>query len=347
MNNHRITAEISTKDRYFTTLPLVLTSLANQTLTPHELLLFDDGEQIDLRQIDTYQHIFSLLDQKKIDWQVIFGKREGQVKNHQEAINIAKHDWIFRVDDDCVLEPNVLEQLASNIDDDIGAIGPLVIDPREVKSLPFGLLSNKINDVTTLPNIQWFKHDKNKEIKEVEHLYSCFLFNKNAAKHGYCMNLSPVGHKEETIFTYEVHRAGWKLIVDPAATVWHFRASSGGIRTYQDENHWKHDDFIFAEKMKLWDKNLSDKKLIILNCGLGDHCVFASILPEIKEKYEEIIIGACYPEVFEDEKEIEIISIHEAELMCNGHVDSYNVYKWMTDHDHKTSMADAFKGMYL
>jgi len=342
--NHRITAEVSTKDRYFTTLPLTLTSIATQTLPPQELIIFDDGEHKDLREFDVYQHIFSLFDQKNINWQVVFGKREGQVKNHQEAINQAKNDWIFRVDDDCFLESNVLEQLASNIEEGIGAIGPLVIDPRDVKPLPMGLTTNKITDVTAAPNIQWFKHSGK---KVVEHLYSCFLFNKNASEHGYCMNLSPVGHREETIFTYEMHRNGWKLIVDAGAIVWHFRANVGGIRSYEDENHWKHDDFIFSEKMKIWNQEPSDKKLIILNCGLGDHCAFGCILPELKEKYESIVIGATYPEVFEDEENIEIISVHEAELLCNGHTDPYNVYKWMVDHDHKTSIVDAFRGMYL
>ncbi len=344
MSNPKITVEISTKDRYFTTLPMTLTSIINQTLLPKEILIFDDGEQIDLRGIDIYQYIFSLFDQKKIDWQVVFGKREGQTKNHQTALEIAKHDWIFRVDDDCILEPNVLEQLASNIEEGVGAIGPLVIDPKEVKQLPIGISYNKICDVTFAPNIQWFKHSGK---KTVEHLYSCFLFNKKSSEHGYCMSLSPVGHREETIFSNEIHRAGWKLIVDPAATVWHFRASTGGIRSYKDENYWKHDDFIFEQKMKSWNKNIKYKKLIILNCGLGDHCAFMSILPEIKEKYNDLIIGVCYPEVFEDEKDIEIKSINEAELICNGHLDKYNIYKWMADNDHKSSIVDAFKGMYL
>ena len=40
--NHTVTVEISTRNRYFTTLPLAIQSIINQTLKPNRLIIFDD-----------------------------------------------------------------------------------------------------------------------------------------------------------------------------------------------------------------------------------------------------------------------------------------------------------------
>jgi glycosyltransferase involved in cell wall biosynthesis len=225
----KITATISTRNRYFTTLPLCLISIANQTKAPDELIIFDDGEHRDLREEPTYQNIFSHLSKRKIDWHVEFGSGEGQVKNHQRAIEMAKHELIFRCDDDNVLEANVLETLFGELGSKTGAIAGLVLDPKS-DLRPNRLASSKMEDIFIGLNEQWFPHEK-PSIKSVDHLYSTFLFRKEAAGHGYEMGLSPKGFREETIFTYEMKRKGWGLLITPHCVTWHYQSPTGGIRS--------------------------------------------------------------------------------------------------------------------
>jgi len=249
--SNEITATIVTKNRYFDTLPLAIESVINQTLKPKKLILYDNGDKIDLRKLPIYQSLFSKLDQKGIQWEVIFIDEPGQIHGHQHAIKNVKTEWIWRLDDDEVAEPNVLETLMKNANNkEIGAIAGLVIDPKNVQTITSSNIeNNKINNVEL--NIQWFLH-KEKRTIEVEHLYSSFLFRTKAGKHGYCMELSPACHREETIFTYEMKRNGWKLLVDTNAITWHYRSEQGGIRSYNDSSFWENDEKIFKDKLKNW-----------------------------------------------------------------------------------------------
>jgi beta-1,4-mannosyl-glycoprotein beta-1,4-N-acetylglucosaminyltransferase len=343
--NNTVTAVISTKDRYFTTLPLVLTAIANQTIAPNVLRIFDDGEQMDLRQNPLYTNILRLLDQKNIKWFVHFGDKKGQVLNHQKSIIESDTEWIWRLDDDNVPEYDVLEKLLSVVDEKTGAVGGLVLDPKFTNSVKPDAASNKIEDIFTGLNIQWFKHEG---ISEVDHLYSSFIYRREAAKHGYCMELSPVGHREETIFTYEMKRNGWKLLVNPDAVTWHFRNSEGGIRSYPDQSLWQHDEAVFAKKINLWSIIPINRKIVILNNGLGDHLAFRHILPEMKNKYgvENILIACCFNEVFADDG-VALIPIQDAILYFNNNIIACDIYKMMWDMNWKGSLVDAFRRMYL
>jgi len=232
-----ITSVVSTKGRYFDSLPSALISVAMQTVTPKHLIIFDDNDTpIDLRTNSLYQNIFSMLSGKGISWEVVYGQKKGQVANHQKSIEMCKTEFIHRFDDDNVLESNVLEKLLSNVTSEVGAVGGLVLDPKMTMPLT-KLASNKIEDIYLGLNIQWSKGTKNLDgsllpAQVVHHLYSTFVFRKEAAKQigGYCMELSPKGHREETILTYSMHRAGWKILFDPNVITWHLRNATGGIR---------------------------------------------------------------------------------------------------------------------
>ena len=339
-----ITATISTKDRYFDTLPLCIESVINQTYKPKKLIIFDDGKQKDLRKEPLYQNILKHLDQNGIGWQFVFGEKKGQVLNHQKAIELSETEWIWRIDDDEIAEPDVLEKLIKNIKDGVGAIGGLVLDPKEeIKNLPENISHNKIEEVTSAPNIQWYQHDG---VKDVDHLYSSFIYRKEAATHGYCMELSPVGHREESIFTYEMKRGGWSILVDPNAVTWHYRSPQGGIRSYDDKKHWEHDEEIFRQKMEIWGKYLDKEKIIVLDSGMGDHIAFSNILPEILEKYPNAILSVCYPEVFSD-FDVRLISIKEANMILGKKVEEQNIYQWMTNCNWDKHIIEAYREMYL
>ncbi len=338
----KVTAVIPTKGRYFSTLPSAILSVINQTYPIYELILYDDGEHRDLRNDSIYQNLFNLLDVKCIKWEMIFSPGQGQVWSHNHSTTHSGGDWIWRLDDDNFAESNVLEILVSNIKDGVGAVGGLVLDPKESMPLPKDVSSNKIQTVFTSPNLQWFPQ---KGKKNVEHLYSTFLYRKEASSHGYCEDLSPAGHREETIFTYEMKRSGWDLIVDPRAITWHLREPSGGTRSHQDQSFWEHDEIIFSQKMIKWGIS-NDPFYIVLDCGMGDHIALLSVLPELKEKYDNIVIAACYPEIFENES-IKIISIEKAKKTLVSDLKEFNIYKKMTDWRWTKHICDAFRKMYL
>lgn len=337
-----VTAYISTKNRYYTTLPMAIAGVVGQTVKPKELILLDDGEQKDLRNDPVYQCLFKMLDEVGIGWCVIFGSKRGQVPNHQKMLNDAKCNLIWRIDDDNFPEANVLETLLDKIssDEKIGAVASRSVIPGNVAYKRDA--SSKIDDLNIKPNLQWTKFSG---WEEADHLHNSFLYRKQAGKHGYHLGLSPAGHREETMFTYGMKLNGWKLFVNGEVITWHLRQPQGGIRTYKDESMWRHDEDVFRKWMQSQNEKLpEDSLMVVLDCGLGDHIVFASLMPEIKTKYKHIIIASCYTDVFKDEP-VTQISIAEAVARL-GNIEQYNIYKWMLVNNWKTSIKDAFRRMY-
>jgi hypothetical protein len=155
-----------------------------------------------------------------------------------------------------------------------------------------------------------------------------------------------VGHREETIFTYEMKRAGWKLVVLPGIKTWHMRFGAGGIRSQNSIKMFEGDEKIFQEYLKKWKINTVKMKIIPLDSGIGDHYAFRSALPAIKNKYKDhnIVIGACYPGVFEGEEGVKIISLGECASFV--HIPDYNIYGWMDRNNWKQSLSEAYKKMY-
>lgn len=344
-----ITASISTRNRYFTTLPMCLAAIANQTKTPDELIIFDDGEHRDLRQEPIYQCLLNHFSKRKIDWKVEFGSGEGQVKNHQKTLEMAKHELIWRLDDDNVPEANVLETLYGELGKQTGAIGGLVLDPKNDLH-PNKMASSKIEDIFFGLNEQWFPHDK-PSIKQVDHLYSTFLFRKEAATHGYEPTLSRVGHREETMFTYEMKRKGWNLQVTPHAVTWHYHNPAGGIRDNTNAEMWEHDEQIFLQKMKYWGVVTNQYFPIIMNNGLGDHLAFKTLMPEIVTKYknQKILLAVCFPDLFKEyavHPNVRILSIADAFLSYGENVHRFDIYKWMVENNWTGHIIDAFRKLY-
>lgn len=189
--------------------------------------------------------------------------------------------------------------------------------------------------------MQWFRGEGQ---YDVDHLYSCFMYRKNIAK--YDLSLSTICHREETIFTYSIKKAGYSLLVDMDVTVYHFRNAGGGIRTFNDPLLWEHDEKIFNAYLSIWNVDNKESKLVVLDCGLGDHWAFKNILPEMREKYQSLTIAACFPDVFWDEPDINLISIADAKQMY-GDITPWQVYKLLWDTPEKIHLIDAFRKMYL
>lgn len=340
-NKKEILCSISTRGRYLTTLPSVLFAVINQTKLPDHLIIFDDNDldkRIDLRKQEIYQHIFKLLDMKNISWEVVFGQRKGQHYNHQIA-NRMGYKWVWRVDDDVIPEPKVLQTLYEHCHESstvkVGAVGGSIICPTWDLDIDNPKnVSGKIEDIYFAQNPQWFKI---KQYQKVDHLHCSFLYRAGIVD--YNLNLSRIAHREETIFTWQLKNAGYEIVLAANAISYHLKAKEGGIRDGQQELYI-HDEEIFKQVL-----NLSDNKLVILDSGIGDHIVFKSILPELLEKYNNIVIGCCYPYIFEDYPDIKLISIAEAKKLIND--DELNIYKKMADWNWRDSLQNAYRKLYL
>lgn len=338
-----ITVGIPTKNRY-DSLDKTLLSIAFQTHLPKEIFIIDDSDEpIDIRNIPHYEYILRLLNEKGVEWKYVFGLKKGQHHSHQYVQDNAVGDWIFRIDDDEVAEPNCLEILSDFIKDSddsrIGAVAPSVTMPGATQ-LPEGL-RNSMETIYTAPNMQWF-NDIEGGAYEVEHLYSCFLYRKGIVN--YDLSLSTVAHREESIFSHSICKAGYSLYVDMTAQVHHFRADKGGIRNFHDQQLWEHDEKIFRNYMNIWGYT-KEEKIVVLQSGLGDHWAFKHILPELKEKYKNIVIASSFPGVFDNDG-VKVISVAEAQMLY-GNIDIYNIYHFMGSRNWDKSLVEAFREMYL
>jgi len=339
----KVSAYISTKDRYNTTLPMAIMGVISQTHKIDEFILFDDSDNPrDLINDPVFSHIFGVMERIGIRYRIIIGERIGQVANHQKMLTEASNDLIWRVDDDNYPMPNVLERLVNVISSDskIGAVGSAsIVWNRFEKAEDAGITLNELEK----PNLQWTEFNGH---RFVEHLHNTFLFRKQAASHGYPKNLSPVGHREETMFTHDMYLNGWKLVVVGDVITWHLQQYDiGGIRVYTDERYWIHDEEVF----KRWKASkYKEDKVFILDSGIGDHLEFLKILPKIKEKYydKNIILATCYPEVFEREG-VEQISIGEAiERYGEEERRRQNIYEYMDRNNWTGHIKDAYAQMH-
>jgi len=320
----KVLCSVATRGRYFTTLPLVLNAIINQTKSPDKLIVFDDNDEPqDMRKEFIYQYFFQMLEHKGIEWEWQYADKKGQHHIHQRT-NMMGYDWIWRVDDDAVPEPNVLETLYSHIGEFVGAVGGSVLTPPYLPNT--GSVTGTIDQINNEPNIQWGKIER---VKQVEHLHCTFLYR--AGVHDYNTGLSRVAHREETLFTYGLHRKGYQVIVVPNAVTWHLKNPQGGIRSETKQEMYEYDEQIFQNVLKY-----KDHTVVVLNCGLGDHIVFSHILPAIRNP----LVFTCYPEVIPGK------SIAEA-FKLFGDIEPYNIYKKMDQWKWKNSLEDAYRKMYL
>lgn len=317
-----VLASISTRGRYDSTLALALQAVINQTRKVDKIIIYDDNDDPqDLRAIQHYQYLFDIMNVKGILWEVVFAQKKGQHYNHQHA-NHAGYTWVWRVDDDCVPEPNVLENLMLYAGPTVGAVGGAILTPPLVQSNEY--VSGKIKNINAEPNIQW---NFIRGYQRVEHLHCSFLYR--AGVYDYNLALSRVAHREETLFTYGLFQKGYEVLVVPNAVTWHLKNKHGGIRSEQ-ESLFHHDEHIFNNFMQF-----KDQTIVILDNGMGDHIVFKKVLPEIKNP----VLFTCYPEIVPGR------SIQEARDLF-GDTDHWNIYIQMDRWNWKSSLEDAFRKLY-
>jgi hypothetical protein len=321
---NKVLCSVATRGRYFTTLPLVLNAIINQTRPVDKLVIFDDNDEPqDMRKELVYQYFFQMLDIKGIAWEWLFADKKGQHHIHQRA-NRMGYDLVWRCDDDAIPEPNVLENLIKHFDIDVGAVGGSVLTPPYMPDT--SKVTGTIGNIDKEPNIQWGIINQR---TEVEHLHCSFLYRAGIAD--YNLGLSRVAHREETLFTFGLYQKGYKILVVPNAITWHMKNPEGGIRSETRKEMYEHDEQIFRNILQY-----RDKTIVVLNCGLGDHVVFNHVLPSIFNAE----VFTCYPEVVPGR------SIAEAEKLF-GDISCFNVYQKMDQWNWKDSLENAYKKLYL
>lgn len=320
----KVLCSVATRGRYFTTLPLVLNAIINQTRQPDKLIIFDDNDEPkDMREELVYHYFFQMLEIKGIKWEWMYSEKKGQHYIHQRA-NTLGFDWVWRVDDDAVPEPNVLEALLARTKDSVGAVGGSILTPPYMPDT--SKVTGMICNIDKEPNIQWGAINK---ITEVEHLHCSFLYRAGIVD--YNLGLSRVAHREETLFTFQLYQKGYKILAVPNAITWHMKNPEGGIRSETKQEMYEHDEYIFRNIIAH-----RDKTIVVLNCGLGDHVVFSHVLPSIPNAE----VFTCYPEVVPGR------SIAEAQQLF-GDVEMYNVYRKMDQWQWKDSLENAYRKLYL
>ena len=127
MTMSKVLCCVPTRGRYFTTLPLVLNAIIQQSKPVDKLVIFDDNDEPkDMREEPIYQFFFSMLNDKQIAWEWMFAEKKGQHHIHQAANEKAVregYEFVWRCDDDAIPEHHTLQNLYSHINDDIGAVG--------------------------------------------------------------------------------------------------------------------------------------------------------------------------------------------------------------------------------
>lgn len=255
-----LTVSITTRGRYYSTLSLCLTSVITQSLLPEEIILVDDNEKKDFYNIQIYKDILKLIKNKNIKFSYFYGQSKGQVFAQQIALDNCKTDFLYKMDDDNILEYNTLEILYNTIKDseNIAAVSGLIMSDSDInRELKYeSEVYNKIEDLYSSFNIQMCGNQTDK-IKKVEHIYSNFLFRKKLVK-TYALDFSPSGHREDTVFTYELFLKGYDLLINSRAIIWHINNSDGGNRLHTNNND---NEIKFLNKLREW--NVIPNKLKI------------------------------------------------------------------------------------
>lgn len=322
---NKVLCSVATRGRYFTTLPLTLNAIINQTQKPDKLVIFDDNDEPqDMRKELVYSYFFQMLDIKGIAWEWRYAAKKGQHYSHQTA-NTMGFDWVWRVDDDAIPEPNVLENLFKWTKiGNVGAVGGSILTPPNLPDT--SQVTGLIDKIDQEPNVQWnFINER----MDVDHLHCSFLYRAGVVD--YNLGLSRVAHREETLFTYGLKSKGYRILAVPKANTWHMKNPQGGIRSETSQSMYAHDELIFRNIL-----NVRDQTIVVLNCGLGDHIVFSKVLPKIKNP----LVFTCYTEVVPGR------SIAEAQSLF-GNIDQWNIYKKMDEWHWTQSLEKAFERMYL
>lgn len=251
---------INTKDRV-SELAMLLQSLRTSNYKNFDIFILDESST-PLTNYHFFNQITNLL---KMENHKVFIKqnllKKGVTHARQTIVDWVrslpfKYGYYLRMDDDCIAEPNYIDQLFEVIKSgyDVASGVTLACQPMPKRETKY--LNGTINRV---------KLDKqgnhkingddcgisyaDKAILPAHHFRSCALYKSEIHdKANYLpTRLSPKGFREEQIFSYRLQLAGYKIGVNTHAINYHQMTPSGGCRYPNPELLIKQDQEMFEE----------------------------------------------------------------------------------------------------
>jgi len=283
----RVTVHLNTRDRV-TYACQMLASLQAQDYTDWDLLIFDGSREPMLRHEEFERLIEAISHNHRVG--IHRDKGMGIPQTYQLMLEMSDSELCFREEDDIVFAPGCLRLLVEEFDRDgnerLGAVAPSTPDWRysTVRALPApgrfrnGFYRARVDDVPGFSEI-WVADDDQRAIYEcgpnvtyeVCTLHAGALYRREAMLSigGFSHWFTPIGHREETHAWCRLYLAGWKLLVKPAARVWHFEASRGGSRVHGANSPERRaaqveDEVRFQKDFRRWRRERPDRPFMIL-----------------------------------------------------------------------------------
>jgi GT2 family glycosyltransferase/glycosyltransferase involved in cell wall biosynthesis len=275
----RVMLDICSRDRqpYLCTL---LGTLLMQSFKDWDIIIQCDDSDESMPNNPLIMSLMNRFHSEGHGWSIIRSHRQGPHIAHDRTLQMTtgrpyKYKLICRVDDDLILRPDFLEKLYGQFLADekaeIGAVAGVLLDPNRPESqqvAPKGWESD-INYAGKIGhNVPWpyvCRYPDGTKPREVEHLYSSYMYRVEVANAigGYCRKFSPIGHREESDFSYRFFLGGFRLLVHPDAIGFHFSAPSGGIRSQSIQDRQKlaeSDHKIYEARLRKWRRRAETRK---------------------------------------------------------------------------------------
>lgn len=247
---YKITVLLTTCDRYDSTLPLCLLSILNQTRLPDSIVIVDDSRNNTFYNEQQIKYCLLIAKLKQVPIEYFYGERKGQVLALQLGMDNIEDGWVFKTDDDNVLEPNVLELLEKEITPEYGCIGGVILDRPAMDRFENNIkMSSNVEDIFTHYNIQMIGNQSD-DVKEADHIYSNYFFDISIHRTHY-PELQPSSHREDTLFTHSIYRKGYKIKICPYIKIHHIQDGLTGNRQFGKEFTDKNER-IFIKKLEEW-----------------------------------------------------------------------------------------------
>lgn len=199
-------AIIPTLNRY-DYLPEAINSLLRQDFPPAEIIVYDQTDR------DKRDESFPLqFDSTKVKF--VFSDQKGQASARNNAIKQTTHDWCLLFDDDSVAMPDMATEHKRLLEngDYLVSTGASLAPGQVLSDLPYAINFYHLADVLDTGNL---------------------FIHKNVFENAGYLDLAfDKGPGVDNDFGTHLYRSGFKTVFNPKAVRIHYKASTGGLRTY-------------------------------------------------------------------------------------------------------------------
>lgn len=260
----------------------VVSALLNQTIflvQKCEIIISidesDDQVEIYKDYVNQLRQIYSQ-SRPNVDVLLLINNTKGLVNAKNRAVKESKYEYIMMMDDDLILESNYIQEIYDDIisDENIGATSGYIVTfkPAISHTQPSNIIESTpvISHLQTLNMVStegewrsafgkkeqvmdWSLINKSLDKKTrytMDYFVNSYMFRKSAFTriNGYNVGLnSKTSAHEEVDFTYRMNKAGYRLLFNPFARMWHWTIGKGGI--YKG-NNWAESKKILEQEYK-------------------------------------------------------------------------------------------------